>query len=597
MIRLGLISALVAAMLVAAVAQAAQPQRPSRHHQVFFADTPDELSVYRVYGQVAGKTLMIIGGIQGDEPGGFLSADLYADINLAKGNLIVVPRANFYSIILRHRGPDGDMNRQFADQVTAKRHAKIINVLKGLIAESDLLLNLHEGSGFFRPTWEGPMANPMRFGQSIIADADRYVTPNGQVIELQTIAERVLRRVNPLIKDAKLKFLFNNHRTLSRDSHHKEQRRSATYYALTQRHIPAFGVETSKSLPDVAQKIGLHKLVINAFMEDMGITPMNPGVYLGKPNLRYLVVGVNDQLPVVVSPGDALRVNAGDSVNVMHIEADCERGLSCDILGLGSVNDMRQAFAVNKNTKIVVRKDHQEIGRISLLVETAEPKAAVLRAKRLYFLVQTQDERRLLAAGETLRLVRGDKLQIVDLISNLDDQRSIEVNFKGFVPAKGRNAGEDRGHLIDTTRDLLPRFSSCAKASPAGLECYRVVATQNGAPIGEIGVEVSPAALDYLVVSNGPGPKMVYYNGETIRSAGGQRIEIIDLKTNVAPEGNLSLALYDDGGGKISLDGRAVDPASEPVRRLVANGQRQFRLVVLRREQPIGEVGLDLGGN
>jgi len=584
-------------MFSAAAAQAAQPPRPSRHHQVFFADTPDELNVYRVHGQADGKTLMIIGGIQGDEPGGFLSADLYADINLAKGNLIVVPRANFYSIILRHRGPDGDMNRQFADQVTAKRHAKIINVLKGLIAESDLLLNLHEGSGFYRPTWEGPMANPMRFGQSIIADADRYTTPDGQVIELQAIAERVLQRVNPLIKQEKLRFLFNNHRTLSRDSRHKEQRRSATYYALTQRHIPAFGVETSKSLPDVAQKIGLHKLVINAFMEDMGIAPMNPGVYAGEPTLRYLVVGVNDQLPVVVSPGDVLRVNAGDRVNVMHIEADCERGLSCDILGLGSVNDMRQAFAVNKNTKIVVRKDHQEIGRISLLVETAEPKAVALRAKRLYFLVQTQDERRLLAAGETLRLVRGDKLQIVDLISNLDDQRSIEVNFKGFVPTRGHNAGEDRGHVIDTANDLLQRFSSCAQSNPAGLECYRVVASQNGKPIGEIGVEVAPAALDYLVVSDGPGPKMVYYNGETIRSVGGRRIEIIDLKTNVAPEGNLSLALYDDGGGKISLNGRAVDPTSEPVRRLVANGQRQFRLVVLRQEQPIGEVGLDLGGN
>ena len=43
---------------------------------------------------------MLIGGIQGNEPGGFLSADLYADMSLEKGNLIVVPRANFNSIIL-----------------------------------------------------------------------------------------------------------------------------------------------------------------------------------------------------------------------------------------------------------------------------------------------------------------------------------------------------------------------------------------------------------------------------------------------------------------------------------------------------------------
>ena len=36
---------------------------------------------------------MLIGGIQGNEPGGFLSADLYADMSQFKDNLSVVPRA------------------------------------------------------------------------------------------------------------------------------------------------------------------------------------------------------------------------------------------------------------------------------------------------------------------------------------------------------------------------------------------------------------------------------------------------------------------------------------------------------------------------
>ena len=59
---------------------------------------------------------MLIGGIQGNEPGGFISADLYADMSLEKGNLIVVPRANFYSIILNQRGAHGDMNRKFTPE-------------------------------------------------------------------------------------------------------------------------------------------------------------------------------------------------------------------------------------------------------------------------------------------------------------------------------------------------------------------------------------------------------------------------------------------------------------------------------------------------
>jgi predicted deacylase len=56
-----------------------------------------------IYGKEPGKTLKLIGGSQGNEPGGFLSAYLYADMSLLRGNLIVVPRANFYSILLNHR--------------------------------------------------------------------------------------------------------------------------------------------------------------------------------------------------------------------------------------------------------------------------------------------------------------------------------------------------------------------------------------------------------------------------------------------------------------------------------------------------------------
>lgn len=39
-------------------------------HEVFLANTDHELHVYRIFGEEPGKTLMIIGGIQGDEPGG-----------------------------------------------------------------------------------------------------------------------------------------------------------------------------------------------------------------------------------------------------------------------------------------------------------------------------------------------------------------------------------------------------------------------------------------------------------------------------------------------------------------------------------------------
>ncbi len=101
--------------------------RPSTTKEVFFKGTNHELEVYRIYGRQDGPTLLLVGGIQGDEPGGFLSADSYTDIKLEKGNMIVVPRMNFYSIMLYSREIKGvDMNRLF-DKVPNDWQGDIVN--------------------------------------------------------------------------------------------------------------------------------------------------------------------------------------------------------------------------------------------------------------------------------------------------------------------------------------------------------------------------------------------------------------------------------------------------------------------------------------
>jgi hypothetical protein len=581
--------------------KSAQPKsekikRPSRKHVVYFANTPDELNVYRVYGARDGNTLMIIGGIQGDEPGGFLSADLYADISLAQGNIIVVPRANFYSIILNKRGPDGDMNRQFGDPVTARRHMKIVAILKKLMSESDLLLNLHDGSGFFRPRWEGPMANPKRYGQSLIADAAKYKAADGKMIDLEGMAQKVLERVNPQIENRKYRMLFNNHRTAEKDTVHKEQRRSATYYALTQCYIPAYGVETSKSLPSTAMKIKHHALVVNAFMQELGIEVENPGSRLEPAQLRYLVVSVNDALPLVVANHGVLTVREGDKINVLHVEANYERGLTCDIKGLGSVNDLRQAFVIKKSTTAVARKDHSQIGKISIQVAKGEQPFTTVRSPILYFLLEVEGQRRVLADGEVLRVVRGDHITLVDLLSNLPSQRDLQVNFKGFVPpGRSGNLGEDRGHDINTATDLMARYGQCSGKRGKNLECYKVVASQSGRNLGSISVEVTPARLDYMVLRRQGGPKMVYHNGETVRTKPGESLEVVDLKTNVWSGNGLALAVAGKGR-RVPVENRLIDVSSKSYRGLVKKGSDGLRLVVLRADQAIGHVQLKIGG-
>ncbi|MDR1296116.1 MAG: hypothetical protein LBO05_01835 [Deltaproteobacteria bacterium] len=358
---------LMTLLLVMAAAPGGARGQSDRQHIVYFQGTPDELEIYKIYGRHEGPTIMVLGGIQGDEPGAFLSADLYADMALKRGNLIVVPRANFKSIIQFDRGSAGDMNRKFAEVQEMDPDRERVEIIKNLMAESDVFLNLHDGSGFFRPVWESDMANPARYGQCIIADAEVFSDPaSGRQINLGRDARRAVEIINRDIQEKQYKFSFANHDTLEETSRHKEQRKSATFYALTRLNIPAFGIETSKQLPSLEMKIHQHNLAVNAFMEIYGVVPEQPRIRLNQAVLQYLVISVNGLLPVAVADGQTLAVAPGDVIEVVHVGANYDRGLSVDVIGLGSLNDIRLPLVIDAPTSVIARRDNQTFGRIQL---------------------------------------------------------------------------------------------------------------------------------------------------------------------------------------------------------------------------------------
>ena len=175
---------------------AAPETRPSRHHEVYFEGTDYELNVYTILGRRDGNTLLILGGIQGDEPGGYLSADLYSSLKLDQGNLIVIPRANLKSVIMYNRGPDNDMNRLFVDDLpNAGMDYQVVKVLIQYMEQADLFLNLHDGWGFHSSTYVNEQRNPKRFGQSLIVDEDIFVCDDGTGLELTSMAMTVLEGI------------------------------------------------------------------------------------------------------------------------------------------------------------------------------------------------------------------------------------------------------------------------------------------------------------------------------------------------------------------------------------------------------------------
>jgi len=515
-----------------------------RDHLVYFPNTAYELNIYKIKGKKPGKTLMLIGGIQGNEPGGFLSADLYADMRLEKGNVIVVPRANFYSIITNQRGPNGDMNRKFhLEDNASTMEDQIVSILKKLISESDYLLNLHDGAGYYHPTYIDKWRNPTLFGQSIVADSEEYRIPGStKPIKLGEMARKILKEVNPHISGELYRFHFMDTRTDAEDSPHREQRGSATYYALTKHNIPAFGVETSKFLPSVDLKVLYHNMVINAFMKQFGIIPESPGLNLDPPVLKYLVVAINGQTPIVVEGHQTLELRAGDMISVIHIESNYERGLSLDIVGYGGVNDLGKDYAIFRDTSILVRKDNEQVAEIPVRITekgAGEESRTSSGIKKIdYFMIEAKGYRLLLANGETLHLVRGDEMKIIDILPRAHSPSGVKVNFKGFVGDPSNNKGEDRGFTINTGSDLMERFSLDGKG-----ETYEIVVTQGETLLGRGIVKLASPKVEFLVLRvNGHGHHILKPKSAFAVSRE-DTICIEEIRTNLSSSDGVSLKI------------------------------------------------------
>ena len=556
-----------------------------KENLVYFPNTPYELNIYKIYGKKPGKTLMLIGGIQGNEPGGFLSADLYADMSLLKGNLIVVPRANFYSILLNQRGHHGDMNRKFAKRPEKmSMDDKIVSILKELIAESDYLLNLHDGSGYYYPKYISRWRNPRAFGQSIIADCEEYKIPSqNKVLKLGDMAREVMKEINQEITNELHKFHFNNTRTDEPNSIHREQLKSATYYALTKHHIPAFEIETSKFLPSIDLKVRYHNLVINAFMKLFDIMPEQPGLFLDPPGLKYLVVSINGQIPIVIKDKQPMNIMAGDTINIAHIEANYERGLSVDILGYGSLNDFRKDSSIYKNTSLIIRKDNKVFAQIPIRV--SEDKTASIRSHRKktvsHFIIEVNGRKQLIKSGETLEIVRGDILKIINILpESLSKQQGLIVNFKGFVGNWKNNTGEDRGYLIDTVSDLLERYSIHGKR-----KIYKIVVSHGKRILGKTLVKIAEPSFEYIIIKLN-NQTYALKNRATVCASLNDYLTVEAVKSNFRKENEISIR----ANGVFLIPGRA-----KRIRDLTGTEVTTLRIDLTRGELFIGEVYIKIG--
>jgi len=226
-----------------------------------------QFSLHKLESAKTGPRVLVLGGIQGDEPGGFNAASLLVtDYKISKGSVWIVPNLNFESIIKRSRGIHGDMNRKFSHIKRSDPEYQSIQKIKSLIVDNDIdiILNLHDGSGFYRTKYIDKLHNPNRWGQSIIIDQDNIKARNFG--NLGAIADSVMESVNKHVANSNHHYAVKNTWTKNGDV---EMEKTLTYFAIKNLK-PAFGIEASKQFL-THQRVLFHLLVVESFFDEIGI--------------------------------------------------------------------------------------------------------------------------------------------------------------------------------------------------------------------------------------------------------------------------------------------------------------------------------------
>lgn len=235
---------------------------------LFASNTPFDL--YKKETNPNQHTLLIIGGIHGDEPGGYFApAFLEKYYKIKSGNIWIIPNLNVDSIMANNRGIYGDMNRKFNFIDKNDNDLSTVNRIKEIILEEkvDLILNLHDGFGFYRDIYEDANFNPNAWGQATIIDQEKIngLDKFGNLDEIATKVNSIVNKDN-LFQEYH-SFGLKNTQTKLKDD---QMQQSLTYFAVTH-NKPAFAIETSKNITDLTHKVIYQLKSIEEFMKIMNI--------------------------------------------------------------------------------------------------------------------------------------------------------------------------------------------------------------------------------------------------------------------------------------------------------------------------------------
>lgn len=393
-----------------------------------------EVQLIKKQNKGSNTTLLVIGGIHGDEPGGYFSASILAThYTINSKNLWIVPNLNQNSIVKDARGINGDMNRKFSKINGDDKDKNIVEEIKKIILNKDvsLVLNLHDGNGFYRKADKGSIFNPNAWGQTCVIDqCDLNKTqPFG---DLGKIATNVREGINKKLIQEHHTFDVKNTNTKFDD---EAMQLSLTYYAVTN-NKPAFAIESSKNLPTLAQKVFYHLVAIEEFMNIMDIS------FTRKFNLT------EENIDKLIKEYGSLNIN-----NNIYLDlTDIKRTLS--YIPIKSNNNV---FKFSNPLGSVIKEDNE------FVVYIGNKKITSLSPQyfELVELCESEKEFDVIIDGKKVSLKKGSDILAKDTF-NIVKRNGYRVNIIGFkskdsIDESGINVklkDFDQKHSIDPNNKI-----------------------------------------------------------------------------------------------------------------------------------------------
>jgi predicted deacylase len=212
---------------------------------------------YLVEGEEPGPTVILTGGVHGNEPAGSHAADQIRHWPIRRGRLIVVPKVNRLGLKAETRWlPEfrndktlRDLNRNFPTVERPEPASPLAETLWKFVSEQqpDLVVDLHEGFDFH-------ISNPKSVGSSIIFSASEARTKH---------AQKMLAAVNGSVADEDRQFEL-----LSKSGAASGSLVRACADSLG---IDAFILETTIKDQPVSLRARQHRTMVSSLLRDIGM--------------------------------------------------------------------------------------------------------------------------------------------------------------------------------------------------------------------------------------------------------------------------------------------------------------------------------------